>query len=72
MRPGGRIAVKSSRRKYIAGGDNLATLSRQARQMVMSGVVPEWLPELVLRTTFISIGLIFASLFFRAHAVFDP
>lgn len=44
----------------------------KAKSMVASGAVPVWLPELVLRTTFISIGLIFASLFFRAHAVFEP
>jgi hypothetical protein len=43
----------------------------QARRLVELMLLPKWLPELVLRTTYITGGLIVASLFLKVHDVFE-
>jgi len=41
------------------------------RKLYAAGVVAKWIPEVVLRTSFISIGILFNALFIRAHKLFE-
>ena len=44
---------------------------RQTKRLIAAAAVAPWVPELVLRTTLISGYLILASLFIKAHDIFE-
>lgn len=44
---------------------------RHSKRLIAAAAVVPWVPELVLRTTLISGYLILASLFIKAHDIFD-
>ena len=51
--------------------DPTPLFSRQTKRLIAAAAVAPWVPELVLRTTLISGYLILASLFVKAHDIFE-